>query len=965
MKQLKFLALLGASSIFGSIQATEYINMTSGQIDFTQTITSKHLDRYAGNFYVSCAGLPGSKSDYSIAFATPDLDNLTTTTYSYFTGLAGQAKAAGSEFYNLALVNNGAVEASHLGYRKDVDNQPYVIKLKDTTTPYGVLDDFSPGFTDTTGLIVGTLNSFDHLYGNTNWLFAHVNSQFNGVDGKGSGINAIWVGTDSAGTDTMVYNGPAIQWNAFRGEFTGDGSPLRFGSTDSVMTFSPHVNDIYWSTDLMTLFITGTVPAIGAGSFSAITTATINSGKLSLMDILPNGVNPAGSGYDGIFAFVPGDNSTIIINKIRTMKTSTNKSYLIVNGGIEKVGTGPQRGNEIYCLRYSNTSMVVVQNNVNANSLQNGYAASVLAGDVSVSLTVGGGPAPWDKQYYASDMRVVGDAVYVSFNAVARDGSNDPGDWSSQAIFDNNGVIIGWTAWERVLKTYGGTNVGPFLMSGADPISLFSVDGLTGKIWAVNGGIAADGSAILANQVYRSKWSFDPVLPKKRSSFEQVESAVSLVEALDRFSTFNTYGCSCCLDIPKGIPGLGNSANADVSLALFGSFEKVVFAFTSYGNANATVGDFSSATYVKETTLPSSCVVRSLGYSRVPLGTLSSKGYFFAGCDKGLYVYSHSTSFTGFDTTMAGGLTNAAATPFSTAGGGVEFTWRKMAASLITGAISHIESDGTYLYVVEQDVTSIDSNKCRIWRITIGENVTAMETTAACVKIAESGDTNSIPENAIITGFKLTSGEFGYGQFGLISTNAGLFRSNVPMSAVTLGTAHWATVDSSNSYYSLFAPKRVPTPASTAISSKDGSMDKFFGIHFTDPDGLNYYQNSQFDSISTLTVLNSTITVSGYTNASMAAAPSPIEDVDRSLYFYTDGGRRLYTRFDPSEDTYNAMRILPYYGQPWGATEPFATEELGQVNGNTVRIPRIHWIENISSAGVILAGTDQGVLALE
>jgi hypothetical protein len=88
----------------------------------------------------------------------------------------------------------------------------------------------------------------------------------------------------------------------------------------------------------------------------------------------------------------------------------------------------------------------------------------------------------------------------------------------------------------------------------------------------------------------------------------------------------------------------------------------------------------------------------------------------------------------------------------------------------------------------------------------------------------------------------------------------------------------------------------------------------------------------------------------------LGQATTPLNYLDRSTFFWTDGGRRFYARFNATETTLNMLRSLPYYGAEWNMTEPESFSELEEI--------RIYWIENISGLGIVLAGTDTGVISI-
>ncbi len=83
-----------------------------------------------------------------------------------------------------------------------------------------------------------------------------------------------------------------------------------------------------------------------------------------------------------------------------------------------------------------------------------------------------------------------------------------------------------------------------------------------------------------------------------------------------------------------------------------------------------------------------------------------------------------------------------------------------------------------------------------------------------------------------------------------------------------------------------------------------------------------------------------------------------ISYVDFATRFWSDGGRRMFVRFNPDEDALSSIQSLPYDGKEWAMIGAFSDPDLADVT-------RVFWIESISGTGQILAGTDNGVLSLE
>ena len=82
--------------------------------------------------------------------------------------------------------------------------------------------------------------------------------------------------------------------------------------------------------------------------------------------------------------------------------------------------------------------------------------------------------------------------------------------------------------------------------------------------------------------------------------------------------------------------------------------------------------------------------------------------------------------------------------------------------------------------------------------------------------------------------------------------------------------------------------------------------------------------------------------------------------------FWTDGGRRFFANYDPSTGFH--FQSLPFYTSEWGMTD---TGPYDIINGDATssafkdaKFSTILWIENISGLGILMAGTDTGVITL-
>lgn len=951
-------------SIFSPLFAVEQIKQDAANADFGKEINVKAYDRYTGDLYV---GTIAANGDYTIAKAGRDA--------SVFTGLSTNADAAQvAKLPDLfAIASTDGTGADYVAFNTDANagatGMSAISAAGGAVVAMAALGTNDEDITLSDGTkaitiskIAGGYFSGDDETAAGAYFFvrsrAGAANDFTALSGiKGFRVNA-------AG-DAFEGVGAGGQKNALKYDLTkgaaGDGAALRHGSTTAALGAGDNsVKDLYWDPELKTLFIASKlkVPTAGADDYlmaiSKVTFNSENANQILLTDVLPSGQNGADNDLTNIFTISKPEFANIAyspgINKIRTMHTSTGMVYLIVNGDINTL----TNGNKFYALRYDPETGYVVQNDLDKTELANGFkrtdggvGQSLDGGNVG-SLVIGGTVAPWDGGFVATDMEVVGDTVYVSL-AVARDATNDPGVWASTAMFDRYGVINAWTAWERVMPSNGE-------IDQRDAVKFFAVDGVNGKLWTVD---FTNGDKPIT--VNRSNWL--------TSGFE----ANSLPGTINTSFAENTYSdVTCSLDIPMNTPGVTHiHDNADklTSLTMIGGYEKVDFAKTSAsfddGVGQKPTTDFSVANMYVKTTLEGAGTVRCLGASRQPVD--QTYGYFFAGTDNGLWVWaSNQANHPGYNGNNA--IDATAADPFENA------SWYQFDKDKISGPVTAMDSDGVFLYLIEQDTkSSAGTIISKLWRISIENFLIDMEAVGSVEVIAQSGK-DEIPANTIFTDFKLLTDREGKRTDNkiicILSTDRGLF---VPGKQLKMYNDVTGDIDNPNgptgqwlvkrvgeafSTGSLFAPKRVPVVPAT----NDGVNHKIIANGLVDDsNGLGYYQRTELKQANVDS--SGYFTINNYTNGSMASGTDTLTYLNnRALSFWTDGGRRFYTRRNVgaswgNESKFEMIQSLPYNAAEWNMTEPYGDEAI---QGQT-----IYWIESISGLGIILAGTPNGVIALQ
>jgi hypothetical protein len=253
----------------------------------------------------------------------------------------------------------------------------------------------------------------------------------------GSGITVV----------TTVGNGLQLlsptPLNAASGPFTLGTDPVTMVNGVS-LAWSIPLNMVYCAGAQMT---SGAAPtdriglvARGQLDFTSILIPTFNFS--SLVAGTNYGVVATGASVEGVIAFE------------QLMEASTKQVLLVTCGRILNGGETPADvQNQVYAFPLSTifdpTSGLVVVNQSGFLAKQGTMNPAMTAADLytiaDAPVRVGQGPLP--NNAILSDLQVNGDCVYAIVNTVF------PGVYMSRALFDVNGLVIGWTPWVRIINT--------------------------------------------------------------------------------------------------------------------------------------------------------------------------------------------------------------------------------------------------------------------------------------------------------------------------------------------------------------------------------------------------------------------------------------------------------------------------------------------------------------------------------
>lgn len=591
-----------------------------------------------------------------------------------------------------------------------------------------------------------------------------------------------------------------------------------------------------------------------------------------------------------------------------------------------------------------------------------------------------------------------------------RNQDGDLGIWVTQAQFDNAGCIAGWSGWERAYPTTGNNN--------GDHASCFAVDAKTAKIWKI--GVRVDPyfntdpyCTNTPSTVERTLWhristtpgtlqfELDAVFndPCKSSSCCCPEKcgncAVCESETKSTCCSTKCGNCCTCSSPACGTTGIfsildlpGNTSASDrndgfdgtTSYALFGGYEKVVFTRNAQTDNDTTPPmAYNMSENFHISTLPKGAgAVCSLGYTHRhdTFGVNSQYNFFYAATARGLYAYAQSDGSAFNTNANLFGALNAA--PFNQS----TDRWH-LIADTQGKAITVTENDrGNNIYYVALDVCS---PACTIsdtlYRVNLNGLSTGSDNVSSLTSsiVAQSG-MGGIHKNALFTGFKVISNHcFDAGStmtessfYGVLSTNDGIYVSTKKITDMTLQD-DWKLVPRTQciafgflaSGSKQYAPGRfLPRTKLFGLYFKDGST--------TSP-GNNCQNIFQHSSLIQLGANNTEdpdtlpIKIGAHPDFNEQAVSlrrfainrnKEIAHIDFSTYFWSDGGRRLFARFNPSDCNISQLHSLPWEGCAWNISESCFDDTLSS-------ICRVHWIENISGTGRLMAGTDRGVIVLE
>jgi len=736
---------------------------------------------------------------------------------------------------------------------------------------------------------------------------------------------------------------------------------------------------LHWDEPLQRLYIglkeITSSDSANAGVRSVIVARTNENDSLSFSAIAPDGAFTSGE-TDEIVG-VLAESEKIGVHHLGVMHTSTQRDYLIVNGGNAEGDTVP--GNVVYALPLYNDP---------SDPDLHGTLAIPLSTSHDQAVVVGQYPLPLETDKVISDMVVLGDAVYVSTEE-AQDENNDPGIFYSQAMFDEDGIIFAWTPWTKRAFPYEAeiTNNGnePF----DTKIKFFDVDAYNGRIWAID-----SSSSELAVTNWRN------AVNCRYCPNECAGETFPALDLVERLNLDFCRGCFSVLDLDQSTRGLARLAKGRYTL--FGGVNQVAFARISESTrddcpydinldtegaatqnvfpvpACETSPNFMLPENYLLTKLPknSGCVT-SLEYSRRIDDTSPSyfnPNYFFAGTQKGLFIFSYQND-KGFDLEAGVNLLNEA--PF------VGRTWKQIPQ--IKGSVVAMKSSGMALYVLTFQSSRFKPLQSTVYNIQFSGDDPIADNISTIAKSSTTAPGSDLSGVKVITGLEILTDDNTDKEQLVLTTNNGLYISTVGIEDVNnQGDAKWRPINPNDTamYSGIFAVDNLPfvlphfDPSLNSCSEEGKIQTTIWPVQVADEKNCQTFEKSKIKQLNgnlfkeeeeeeelQLPAFNPRdFNATGIINDCVQKRFEVFDPID---YFWTDGGRRIFIMRKPSsmcERTKNNLLAIPFDVGQWCIPSPRNQEICAEAMCD---ITQYYWVRHIGASGLLMAGTDTGVISLE
>lgn len=637
------------------------------------------------------------------------------------------------------------------------------------------------------------------------------------------------------------------------------------------------------------------------------------------------------------------------------MHCSTGPDYLIVYGGI---GFTDEVGDAIYALPLVNNpcnelehgTLADANSELSSEGLHSFITPATEPGDLlssnDVRAQVGAGLLPIEPFYSISDMVIVGDAVYVSINLTPECGDvleeiTDTGIFYSQALFDATGRIARWTPWKRAtpFNAFPGVTLEACICHDG-PVKFFDIDAKTGSAWIVEG--------TTERFVGYTTWTNGTC---QNGLIKQVSEKLC-------------NGSYSVLDLNQHTRGFDATP---YRYALFGGVDRVAIARVSEACVEDPFGpevlqtNFSCCSNMFLSTLPdfeedpcpmgAGCVT-SLEYSRRTQEE-GDQNYFFAGTETGLYAFS--IDGAGFNVNQLDALDEE---PF------ISGSWSLI--HRIEGAVIDIKTSGKKLYVLTMNHSAEQPFINTLYSIPYKKTVKAMFhpnniSVIAQNKVGVFKDVSAFFAISIISTGDVDDDLLAAEKEQLVlATSNGLYTSNARQNgrngiidATNQTQARWERVDQTEGV-SFDGIGFVDTPIKHTV----------WPLSIANMCSCNTFDRSNLDQLSGTGNMDGSMSEIGEFEPFSFNACSCIDNFNTLYpitYFWSDGGRRFFVINRTTQCSCGTqLAVLPFEVTKWNIQQfsPLFNAILGQQK-------QINWVRNIGATGLVLAGTNRGVVGLE
>lgn len=922
---------------------------------FSRPINTYTYDRMHGIFWV---GLSSGAGEYSISSFKRTLDSSETacfTPHTANTPLNNQSISSLNVTYNCCTGTPqivGALAGSDNVFLLTEQNQ---VTQSDTLLTY-------TGISGLSGIDATSLNGFAS---NGSFMFVPVADGTFGDQGSGIAVVAINPITNALNQTAAVPGDTGIKaqeldnFSPFIGinnSSTGFPSIL---NDKAVLTFDQQLGRLYSGVSLTS----NPAQIVGQGMRSIVVGQPTVDGTLPLFDFAPaSAFNSNPNNIVGVTLNSIGQEEYLTVDNLAVMHADSGPSYLLLNGG------NGQATNQLFALPLVdlgdplNPMQGVLADKAVFNTTTRRYETPAtnnasLTTSFDTFAQIGAGPLPIDATQTISNMMVIDDAVYVSI-ATTPDNANEAGLFYSQALFDAEGKIQSWTPWsKRAWPVCGFPD-----STSTEQVTFFAVDAVTGKV------IAVDNTK---QTVRMTQWTTDTT-----PCANPCVTNYSLAAVLNRSLYDGSYSV---LDLDQSTTGIGVSI--PYRYALFGGIDKVDIALISTSDAASTPFDinpintqpypqtvtlnFCSPDVFQETTLPykSGCVT-SLEYSR----RTTSQGetnYFFAGTQKGLFVFAQPNG-DGFNVTDLGLLNN-----------GILATGSWQHITNITGSVVDIASSGNVLYVLTFSSSCQTPFDSKVLLIPFTDNINTMFDPSNIYLIAQSGansTSTALQKSLLFSALDIIQTDEANTQEQLVlATNNGIFQSQAAagVQSVTNETdAAWLAIQDNSLFY--------------GIGSVDNARYKSTNWPFNAQDSCctnSFERSSIYQLNGTSNTVPFAFAPPFFNYALNPYNCCPATFFQKIAYFWSDGGRRFFI-VSPTNarisgvpccgkkqcccnnscQQIRALQVTPYNICEWGITDPSQTLLKDCILRS---IADYYWVRLIGMTGIVFAGTNDGVVALQ